>query len=145
MCGCKKVRFNICSYIYLTLLVYSDNGKAYESYVCNTCLKKLNELLVIPAKCKTIAKYERAVFARKEECIRKDVKGSFGDCARSQKTIIPFIRACSVCNSYYFVSTLIDLFLKGTGGIAPTTVAPSGRLSALKNQNMLFQNKKKFW
>ena len=47
----------------------------------------------------------------------------------------------ATCNIYFFVSTLIDLILKGIGGVAPTTVAPTARLSALKKQNML----KKFW
>lgn len=106
----------------------NTDGDNYKDYVCNTCLKNLEANLAIPASCATIAKYERAVFARKEECIRKDKTGSFGDCAKVQKAIIPMIIPCM-----------------GTDTLIVTTSAPSGRrLSALKNQNM-FQNKKQFW
>lgn len=94
----------------MQLFSFSTDGDNYKDYVCNTCLKNLKANLAIPASCAKIAKYERAVFARKEECIRKDKTGSFGDCAKVQKAIIPMIIPCLVCNIYYFVSTLIDLF-----------------------------------
>lgn len=107
----------------------NTDGDNYKDYVCNTCLKNLKANLAIPASCAKIAKYERAVFARKEECIRKDKTGSFGDCAKVQKAIIPMIIPCLGTDTTLIV----------------TTPAPSGRrLSALKNQNM-FQNKKQFW
>jgi len=105
----------------------NTTGSDYKDFVCNTCLKQLDDKLEIPKRCGKIAKYERAVFARKEECIRKEKTGSFGDCVRSQRAIIPMIIPC--------LST------------STTTVAPGRRLSALKNQNMMFkmQNKKQFW
>jgi len=108
----------------------NPDGKDYKDYVCNTCLKNLEEKLKIPAKCATIAKYERAVFARKEECIRKEKTGSFGDCVSSQKAIIPMIIPCMGEQS--------DV-------VSPTTMAPTGRLSALKNKNMMFKNKNQLW
>ena len=58
----------------------------------------MNATLEIPDKCAEIAKYERAVFDRKEECIRKEKTGSFGDCVSSQKAIIPMIIPCLVKN-----------------------------------------------
>merc|ERR1719500_1441547 len=72
----------------------NTTGSDYKEFVCNTCLKQLENKTDIPDRCGKIAKYERAVFARKEECIRKEETGSFGDCARSQKTIIPMIIPC---------------------------------------------------
>merc|ERR1712179_105742 len=106
----------------------NPDGKDYKDFVCNTCLKNLEGKLKIPAKCATIAKYERAVFVRKEDCIRKEKTGSFGDCVSSQKAIIPMIIPCL-----------------GAGSVAPTTMAPTGRLSALKNKNMMFKNKKQLF
>ena len=82
--------------------MFSTTGSDYKDFVCNTCLKKLNESLVIPDDCKRIAKYERAVFARKEECIRRDVAGSFGDCRASEKAVIPFIIPCLVIEDMFF-------------------------------------------
>merc|ERR1711860_487100 len=97
----------------------NPDGKDYKDFVCNTCLKNLEEKLDIPNRCASIAKYEGAVFARKEECIRKEKTGSFGDCVSSQKAIIPMIIPC-----------LGD-------GVGSTTMAPTGRLLALKNKNMI--------
>ena len=82
--------------------MFSTTGSEYKDFVCNTCLKKLNELLDIPARCLTLAKYERAVYARKEECIRRNIAGSFGDCLASKNAIIPFILECSVKDVIYF-------------------------------------------
>jgi len=104
------------------VMAKNTTGSEYKDFVCNTCLKKLNELLDIPARCLTLAKYERAVYARKEECIRRNIAGSFGDCLASKNAIIPFILECSSCI------------------ITPTTVAPTGRLAALKKKSM-----KKLW
>ena len=92
----KSMHFHPNFEINLKLFSFSPDGKDYKEYVCNTCLKNLNEKLVIPSKCATIAKYERAVFTRKEECIRKEKTGSFGDCVSSQKAIIPMIIPCLV-------------------------------------------------
>ena len=84
-------------------VLFSTTGSDYKDFVCNTCLKKLNENLEIPDDCRRISKYELAVFARKEECIRKNVAGSFGDCRASEKAVIPFIKPCLVIE---------DIFLK---------------------------------
>jgi len=106
-------------------------GSDYKDFVCNTCLKQLENKTDIPNRCGKIAKYERAVFDRKEECIRKEKTGSFGDCASSQKAIIPMIISC--------LSTSTT-----TTTVVPTT---GRRLSALKNKNINFnrQSKKQFW
>ena len=114
--------------------MFSTTGSEYKDFVCNTCLKKLNELLDIPARCLTLAKYERAVFARKEECIRRNIAGSFGDCLASKNAIIPFILECKVKDVIYFVTFIYRILQSCI--ITPTTVAPTGRLAALKKKSM---------
>ena len=137
--------YPILKWIYPAFLsAFRADGSDYKDFVCNTCLKNLKAKFAIPAKCAKIAKYERAVFARKEECIRRGKTGSFGDCISSQKAIVPMIIPCLVKYRTHFVFTLIDHFLQGgcSGSPSCTTMAPTGRLLALKNQNM-FQYKKR--